>query len=93
VGYLLGEHWLLPPTLTEAIRFHHLPKSNVKPSELARIVNLADTFCKIPLLDLLEDQGLEEATLIALNNLGLSETGFRKALEEYSEIAIDIPQL
>ena len=93
VGYLLGEYWLLPPTLTEAIRYHHIPEPDPRPTELARVVHLADIFSKIPVLELLEDVEFDDTVLDLLDLIGLSEAQLRKTLEDFSEIAIDIPPL
>lgn len=93
VGFLLGEYWLLPPDLTEAIRYHHIPEPDPRPTELARVVHLADIFSKIPVLELLEDVEFDDTVLDLLDLIGLSEAQLRKTLEDFSEIAIDIPPL
>ncbi|MBI5117735.1 HDOD domain-containing protein, partial [Candidatus Poribacteria bacterium] len=46
VGYLLGEHWLLPAELTKAIRYHHMPELEPAPKGPASIIFLANKFCK-----------------------------------------------
>lgn len=41
VGGALLEHWNLPPTLSEIVRWHHVPESCPNPSETLDLVHLA----------------------------------------------------
>ena len=93
VGYLLGEHWLLPPTLTEAIRHHHAPAPEAHATAVALIVYLADIFSKVPASELMEEIELEEGIRDILDLLGLSEDGLRETLKDFSGIVSDAPIL
>jgi putative nucleotidyltransferase with HDIG domain len=42
VGAILGEHWNLPPSVVEAIRFHHFPESVAVNPELTQTVAVAN---------------------------------------------------
>ena len=42
VGGVLGEHWNLPPLLTEALRRHHTPDQAMLSPQLAHVTALAN---------------------------------------------------
>jgi len=83
-GYLLGDHWLLPVDLTSTIRYHHSPETGGDVKELAYIVLLADTFCKLDASELKRDPPLSDDILDILAALKLSENSLRNALNLYS---------
>ena len=93
VGYLLGERWLLPPDLTSAIRGHHTPGPEAKPTDIARVVYLADVLCKVPPSDLAGEMDIDESVRDVLELLQLPERELSEALNDFSEIASDIPTL
>lgn len=90
VGYLLGEHWLLPQPLTSAIRYHHSPKLQPEPDTLSSIVFLANIFCKMDASELETQPPLSDDVREALHTARLSEKAFYKTLAIYSGIAPDI---
>ncbi len=83
-GYLLGEHWLLPVNLTSAIRYHHVPGIGDEERELASVVSLANTFCKLDAKELIADPPLPDNVGKILESLGLLETTFRNALRYFA---------
>jgi HD-like signal output (HDOD) protein len=84
IGFHLGEHWLLPPALTNAIRYHHSPELEPAPQDTSGIVFLANAFCKAAADGVANPDAFDERTLQVLENLGMSEVMFRKALDSYS---------
>lgn len=48
VGAIIAKKWNLPPTLVEAIEFHHHPLGAPKFQKLAAIVGFADCLCHMP---------------------------------------------
>ncbi len=91
VGYLLGEHWLLPSDLTAAIRYHHSPEPEPHATDMSRVVRLANIFSKTTPSALREQSELDAETLEVLDLLGLSENAFLETLSEYAEISGDAP--
>ena len=88
-GYLLGEHWLLPKSLTDAIRYHHSPELQPEPASLSGIVFLANIFCKMNASELEAETAFSDDVLDTLRVLGISQPNFRKILGLYSGIASD----
>lgn len=93
VGHLLAEHWFLPPELTSAIRFHHLPELEPESKGLAPIVFLANTFCKAEPLSAMGEIKFDNRVLDLLKNLDLSETLLRSTLEAFAKISGQITVL
>jgi len=83
VGYHLGEHWLLPPALTAAIRYHHSPEMQPEPQDVVNIVFLANAFCEMGGSELEEIADFDDRTRQVLEDLGISEVSMRKTLESY----------
>jgi HD-like signal output (HDOD) protein len=79
-GYLLAEHWLLPSSLTSAIRYHHSPEMAIEDNTLASVIFLANGFCKLSAEELRADPPFPDSVSQALERLRLSETVFRNAL-------------
>lgn len=46
VGSQVAEKWNLPPSLIQAIRYHHDPEKAGSPSRIAAIVQMADILCR-----------------------------------------------
>jgi HD-like signal output (HDOD) protein len=90
IGYLLGEHWLLPSTLTNAIRYHHSPELEPEPKGLSSIIYLADVFCQTETPKPETNIVFDDKVLALLKNLNISEVSFSKTLEVYSNIACEI---
>ncbi len=90
VGYLLGEHWLLPQALTSAIRYHHSPELDPDPQSLAPVVYVGNIFSKMSAADLQALDAFEPGVRNALRSLGVSEQAFRKTIELFSGVASDI---
>jgi HD-like signal output (HDOD) protein len=86
VGYLLAEHWFLPPELTQAIRYHHAPELQSATKGLAPIVFLANSFCKTASVSEPEP-AVEGKVVEALRKLGLSENVFRSRLRSFAEMS------
>lgn len=93
VGYLLGEHWLLPVELTSAIRYHHLPELEPESRGLAAVVFLANTFCKVDSLAPEPGTEFDGRVLELLKQLDLPEGVLRAALQSYGSIADKITLL
>jgi putative nucleotidyltransferase with HDIG domain len=93
VGYQLGEHWLLPPDLTAAIRGHHTPEPEAKPTSIARVLYLADILCKLPPSRLESELDFDANIRDVLELLQLSEQDLNEALNDFAKIASDIPAL
>ena len=89
VGFLLGEHWLLPEEITQAIRYHHSPDLAQEPDGYSRIIHLSDFFCKMDLPTLSAMSSLEEDTVRILKELRISEPAFLKILHSYAEMISD----
>jgi len=87
VGYLLGEHWLLPHALTSAIRYHHSPELQPEAESLADVIFLANSFCKIDPSRLEQTATFDDKVLEILGKLAISEVVFQKTLESYSSMA------
>lgn len=51
IGAWLAEEWSLPPTIVEAIRYHHQPGLSQEHGTLTAVVRLADLFTKALLED------------------------------------------
>ncbi|MBI5115898.1 HDOD domain-containing protein [Candidatus Poribacteria bacterium] len=92
-GYLLAEHWLLPPIVGDAIRFHHSPQLEIPPKAPTSIVFLANTFCQMAPKQLKEDVVLEGKALDVFNTLEMSEVAFRTSLKTYASMASEIPAI
>ncbi len=90
VGYLLGEHWLLPSPLTTAIRYHHTPELAPESRGLASVICLSDTFCQAEVSEPEANITFDDKVLAILNHLKISEIGFSKALEVYRNVASEI---
>jgi HD-like signal output (HDOD) protein len=45
VGACLVEHWSLPVTIVEAVRWHHVPQNRVADPLIVDLVHIADTVC------------------------------------------------
>jgi HD-like signal output (HDOD) protein len=89
-GYLLGEHWLLPSTLTNAIRYHHIPELEPEPRSLAAIIFLANIFSKMDVSTLEANMVFPDSVLDVLQTLQIPETIVRTTIDIYSGIASDI---
>lgn len=79
IGFLLGEHWLLPSALTAAMRYHHSPELQPQPQDIVGIVFLANAFCEMGALQ----YGFDERTREVLDSLEMSEAVFREAFKSY----------
>lgn len=89
-GYLLGEHWLLPRSLTNAIRHHHSPEEEPEPKGLAGIVFLANRYCDLPASQDEARSALDEDVYVVLQSLEKPDAPLLKALEAFDKIADDI---
>jgi HD-like signal output (HDOD) protein len=92
VGYLLGEHWLLPADVTAAIRYHHAPGLDPDPTGLAAITFLANHFCKLDEAQLKNPQ-FDEQTSEIMKAIGLSETAFGRILNHYAGMASQVTMI
>lgn len=90
IGYLLAERWLLPPLLTGAIRYHHMPEQQPTQDRLAGVIFLADLFCKKETAASGEDTARDEQVAAVLNLVGLSEPALAEALRIYQDVASEI---
>jgi len=88
VGYLLGEHWLLPSILTNAIRYHHIPEQDLSETELTKVIFLADHFCQHPLNP--DELDVDDEVRLMLERLGLSVSALSHTLSIYQDIAADV---
>jgi HD-like signal output (HDOD) protein len=84
VGYILGEHWLLPNALTTAIRYHHEPELQPGPGDTSAVVFLANSFCETAVSGIESEDSFDERTLEVLDRLKMSSIVFRKALDSYT---------
>ncbi len=87
IGYLLGEHWLLPPLLTNAIRYHHTPELEPEPKGLGGITFLANRYCKKTPEELTAGTDFDERVRNVLKGIGLSDGTLRVTLEGYAGIS------
>jgi HD-like signal output (HDOD) protein len=85
IGYHLGEHWLLPPTLTAAIRYHHAPELQPQPQDISGVVFLANTFCDMKPAHFQQIEHFDEKTHAILGDLRISDATFRGALQSFAE--------
>ena len=86
IGYHLGEHWLLPPTLTAAIRYHHSPELQPQPHDISGIVFLANSFCEMHTAQLRETEHFDEKTQKVLSDLNISPTVFIETLASFADM-------
>jgi HD-like signal output (HDOD) protein len=91
IGYLLGEHWLLPSVVTTAIRYHHSPELDRESRIITNIVFLANLYCEAS--QFADSIVFDEPVLESLGILEISEDSFRKTLKNYTEVASEIPPL
>jgi putative nucleotidyltransferase with HDIG domain len=102
VGAWLAENWSLPPTITEAIRYHHQPHLAPEYASLTAVVRLADLFTAA-LLDegkrvLVNDELVHDPSwdVLAHQNpeiINLDIVRFAEELEENIERARDFIRL
>jgi HD-like signal output (HDOD) protein len=85
IGYHLGEHWLLPPALTTAVRYHHSPELQPQPQDVAGIVFLANTYCEMPTAQLRETEQLDDKVRQVLAGLNISEPIFLETLGSFAD--------
>ncbi len=90
VGYLLADHWLLPESLANVIRYHHEPERAQEPKTLPAVVYLANIFSKKKPQELGREAAFSDDVARALDLLKLSEAAFQKTLAIYSGLASDI---
>ncbi len=90
VGYLLSERWLLPDTLTNAIRHHHSPGLEAESTALTGVIFLANIFSKTGTSEAESNGNFSDDVQDILEKLGVSENVFRQTLEVYSGLASDI---
>jgi HD-like signal output (HDOD) protein len=89
IGFLLSEHWLLPPALTHAIRYHHMPGGEPSRGSLASLIFLANIFCKLERSDA-EQMCSDQQIVEAMSFLKLTEARLSQTLAMYQDIAADI---
>jgi HD-like signal output (HDOD) protein len=102
IGSWLAENWSLPPTITEAIRYHHQPHLAPEFASLTAVVRLADLFTTA-LLDeskrvLVNDELVHDPSwdVLARQNpeiINLDIVRFAEELEENIERARDFIRL
>jgi len=89
-GHLLAEHWLLPNSITNTIRYHHFPEGDHETRPLSTVVFLANALSHIETANLDAQGAPLEGYADALKAVGLSEAALRNALAVYSSVASDI---
>jgi len=89
-GYLLADHWLLPPAMANAIRFHHSPGQEPEPKGLADVVFLADAYCKDDAPQQGKGTPFDDKLQEALEILGLGEGSFLNIVNAYGNLASEI---
>ncbi len=85
IGYHLAEHWLLPPTLTAAIRYHHAPEMQPQPQDTSGVVFLANSFCDMKPAVFQQIEHFDEKTCAILGDLRISDAAFKEALQSFAE--------
>lgn len=90
VGYLLGEHWLLPTTLTNAIRYHHSPELEPEPKGLGSVVFLANLFCDRATPQIDENSAFDAKAREVMETLGIPDGVFARMIETYSDTVSEI---
>jgi putative nucleotidyltransferase with HDIG domain len=102
IGAWLAEHWQLPPTITEAIRYHHQSHLSPQFASLTAVVRLADLFTTALLDDsrrmLVNDELVHDPSwdVLAQQNpeiINLDIVRFAEELEENIERARDFIRL
>lgn len=91
VGYLLGEHWLLPSIVASAIRYHHSPELEPEPKVPSYIIYLANIYCEAS--QFADNIVFDENILQTLEFLEITQDAFRNTLKSYSEIVPEIAPL
>jgi len=91
VGYLLGEHWLLPSVVTGAIRYHHSPELDAESKIITNIVCLGNLYCEAS--QFAESIVFDDSVLKSLEILEISQDAFRNTLKSYSKIAAEVPPI
>ena len=84
VSYFLSENWLLPLSITNAVRYHHMPGLAESSKVLSCIVYLANVFCKMHRSELARKDSFDRGTQDALEVLGFSERTLCKILKAYA---------
>lgn len=81
IGHWLAEQWKLPPTILDAVMYHHKPALAVKNQKRVALIHLADYITSRSIMSPTEIDPNYPLDPAALEILGLSEGEF-KALEE-----------
>jgi HD-like signal output (HDOD) protein len=92
-GYLLAEHWLLPPVVVNAVRYHHSLDAEFSPQAPSTIVFLANTFCRMERSELRKALSFDAKVSKALKTLEISEEIFRNTLMIYADTDLDMASL
>lgn len=90
VGHLLSDHWLLPPALANAIRYHHTPELDPGEEDHSAVVFLANILCKFDLSQSEWENAIDDRVLQVFKKLGLSERVLHVTLESVADLADDI---
>jgi putative nucleotidyltransferase with HDIG domain len=91
VGYLLGEHWLLPSIVTGAIRHHHSPELDAESKIITNRVDLGNLYCEAS--QFADSIVFDDSVLQSLEILEISQDAFRETLKSYSQIVAEIPPI
>ncbi|RJP25947.1 MAG: HDOD domain-containing protein [Candidatus Abyssobacteria bacterium SURF_5] len=90
LGYLLSEFWLLPETLSHAIRYHHMPEQEPKRGKLPGLIFLANIFCKQEQASDQTAGDIDQRIISIIDHLGLSQAALSQTMNIYKDIATDI---
>lgn len=102
IGAWLAERWSLPPSIVEAIRFHHQPQLAPEHAALTAVIRLADLFARALLengrRDILNDELVRDPAwdVLAKQNpdiVNLDVIRFAEELEENMERAREFIRL
>jgi HD-like signal output (HDOD) protein len=82
IGQWLAEHWNLPESLAEPMRFHHKPEKAVLKPEWTAIVHIADIITRAKGFGNGGDTLVPSMSMAAWEILGLKKTDFLPILEK-----------
>lgn len=71
VGYMVAEQWNFPPSLANAIRFHHMPARAERSLRLVAIVHVADIMVHLIGFNTVKKETVPEIDDRALQRIGL----------------------
>jgi HD-like signal output (HDOD) protein len=89
-GYVLAEHWQLPPEIAEPIRFHLAPEHAGEHPEVAAVVALAARLTDALRVGLIDDAELLAGYEASLSRLNLSK---EKVIKIYAGLQESTPKL